>query len=187
MHFSATENSFLIFWLKSIQSCKHLGFCFVPDYTKKQCFYKITPPHETFPLYFSGSLIFISNIHVFYDRMTVHPNRSLVNKANRCTEFQFYWYCYSTCFGQPFCPSSGVLSRTSVLAHYKQMWPFAARIRMEIHPTSGNKRSQMHKMYQSRGTAKDSWWWAERLPETCRVVIPIKLEFSASVGFIHKE
>jgi hypothetical protein len=28
---------------------------------------------------------------------------------------------------------------------------------------------------------------AERLPETCRVVIPIKLEFSASVDFIHKE
>jgi hypothetical protein len=25
------------------------------------------------------------------------------------------------------------------------------------------------------------------LPEICRVVIPIKLEFSASVGFIHKE
>ena len=28
---------------------------------------------------------------------------------------------------------------------------------------------------------------AERLPETCRVVRPIKLEFSASVGFIYKE
>jgi len=28
---------------------------------------------------------------------------------------------------------------------------------------------------------------AERLPETCRVVILIKLEFSASVGLIHKE
>jgi len=28
---------------------------------------------------------------------------------------------------------------------------------------------------------------AERLPETCRVVIPIKLEFSATLGFIHKE
>jgi hypothetical protein len=27
---------------------------------------------------------------------------------------------------------------------------------------------------------------AERLPETCRVVKPIKLEVSASVGFIHK-
>ena len=27
----------------------------------------------------------------------------------------------------------------------------------------------------------------EKLPETCRVVIPINLEFNASVGFIHKE
>jgi hypothetical protein len=44
-----------------------------------------------------------------------------------------------------------------------------------------------HKMYQSQCTAKNSWWWAEKLPETCRVVIPIKLEFSASVGFIHKD
>jgi hypothetical protein len=35
----------------------------------------------------------------------------LVNKTNRCIEFQFYWYYDSTCFGQPFCPSSGVLSR----------------------------------------------------------------------------
>jgi hypothetical protein len=42
-------------------------------------------------------------------------------------------------------------------------------------------------VYQSRFTAKNSWWWAESLPETRRVVIPIKLEFSASVGFIHKE
>jgi len=58
----------------------------------------------------------------------------------------------------------------------------------ELDPTPGSKRSsQLHKMYQNRCTAKKSWWWAERLPETCRVVIPIKLEFSASVGFIHKE
>jgi hypothetical protein len=28
---------------------------------------------------------------------------------------------------------------------------------------------------------------AEKLPETCRVVIPIKFDSSASVGFIHKE
>ena len=54
-------------------------------------------------------------------------------------------------------------------------------------PTPGSKRSQLHKMYQSRCTAKNSWWWAERLRETLRVVIPVKLEFSASVGFIHKE
>ena len=48
---------------------------------------------------------------VFYDRMTVHRNRFLVNKTNRCAEFQFYWYYDCTCFGQLFCPSSGVLSR----------------------------------------------------------------------------
>ena len=64
--------------------------------------------------------------------------------------------------------------------------PYATRSRTD--PTPGSKRSsQLHKMYQSRCTAKNSWWWAERLPETCRVIKSIKLEFSASVGFIHKE
>jgi hypothetical protein len=57
----------------------------------------------------------------------------------------------------------------------------------QFHLNLGSKRSQLHKMYQIRCRAKNSWLWAERLPETCRVVIPIKLEFSASVGFIHKE
>ena len=60
--------------------------------------------------------------------------------------------------------------------------------RLLLHPAPGGKRSsQLHKMYQSRCTAKNSRWWTERLPETCRVVIAIKLEFSASIGFIHKE
>ena len=53
----------------------------------------------------------------FHDRMTMHRNRFLVNKTNVCTEFQFYCYYYSTSFGQPFCPSSGVLSHTSTLVH----------------------------------------------------------------------
>jgi hypothetical protein len=122
--------------------------------------------------------------------MTVHRNRLIVNKTNRCTEFQFYWYYYSTCFGQPFCPSSGVLSRKSTLVHFMQLWPFATRNRMErssIPLLVATGSSQQHKMYQSRCTDKNSWWWAERLPETCRVVISIKLEFSASVGFIHKK
>ena len=61
----------------------------------------------------------ITNIHKhFYDRMTTYRNRFLVNKTNRCTEFQFYWYYGCTCFGQPFCPSSGVLGRTSALEHF---------------------------------------------------------------------
>jgi hypothetical protein len=52
---------------------------------------------------------------------------SLWIKPNRCTEFQFYWYYYSTCFGQPFCSLSGVLSRTSALVHFMQLWPFATK------------------------------------------------------------
>ena len=111
-----------------------------------------------------------------------------MNKTNRCTEFQFYWYDDSTCFRQSFCPSSGVLSRTSALVHYMQLWwPYATRSRMAILLLVANGSSQLHKMYQSQCTAKNSWWWAERLPKTCRVVIPIKLEFRSSVGLIHRE
>jgi hypothetical protein len=44
----------------------------------------------------------------------------LVNKTNRRTEFQFYWYYNSTCFEQSFCPSSGVLSRTQALVQFMQ-------------------------------------------------------------------
>jgi len=54
------------------------------------------------------------------------------------TEFQFYWYYESTCFGQPFCPSSGVLSRTSALVHFCRR-SYATRSRME-HPAPGSIR-----------------------------------------------
>ena len=52
--------------------------------------------------------------------MTVHRDKSLVNETNRRTEFQFYWYYEPTYCGQPFCPSSGVLSRTSTLVHFSR-------------------------------------------------------------------
>jgi hypothetical protein len=114
----------------------------------------------------------------------------LVDKTNRYTDFQFSWYYYSICLGQPFCPSSGVLSRISALVHFMQLWPFVTRNRMDLSSILllvANCSSQLQKMYQSRCTAKNSWWWTEWLPETCRVVIPIKLKFSASARFIHKE
>jgi len=53
--------------------------------------------------------------------MTVHRDKFLVNETNRRTEFQFYWYYESTWFWQPFCPSSGVLSRTSALIHFADL------------------------------------------------------------------
>jgi hypothetical protein len=69
----------------------------------------------------------------------------LMNKTNRCTEFQFYWYYDSTCFGQPFFPSSEVLSHTSALVHFMQLWwPFATRSRMERHPANRTHNPQLH-------------------------------------------
>jgi len=117
----------------------------------------------------------------------VHRSIFLVNKTNRRTEFQIYWYYDSTCFGRPFSPSSGVLSCTSAMVHFMQFWwPFATIFDDRLLP--GSKRSsKLHEMYHCRCTAKNSWRWAERQPETCRFVIPINLEFSASLGFTHKE
>ena len=73
---------------------------------------------------------------VYYNLRCCSSVRSiifLVNKTNRCTEIHFYWYYNSTCFGQPFCPSSAVLSRTSALVHFMPLWwPFATGSRMEL-------------------------------------------------------
>jgi hypothetical protein len=51
-------------------------------------------------------------------KISKQVQKFLVNKTNRCTEFQCYWYHYSTCFGQAFCPSSAVLSCISALVHF---------------------------------------------------------------------
>ena len=75
----------------------------------------------------------------FYDGMTVHRDKFLMNKTNRRTEFQFYWYYDSTCFGQSLRLSSGVLSRTSALVHFMQLWwPFVTRSRTLLLVTNGH-------------------------------------------------
>jgi len=77
---------------------------------------------------------------LFEDRMSVHRDKFLVNKTNRRTGFQFYWYYDSTCFGQPFCPSSGVLSRTSALVGFVHFWcPFATRSSMLLLVANGHQ------------------------------------------------
>jgi len=61
---------------------------------------------------------------------SIKCKKFLVNKTNRCTKFQIYRYYDSTCFGQPFRPSS-VLSHTLALVHFTQFWwLFATRSRM---------------------------------------------------------
>ena len=46
-----------------------------------------------------------SNVGVHkFPHFSRHAIQFLVNKTNRCTELQFYWYYNSTCFGQKGCP-----------------------------------------------------------------------------------
>jgi hypothetical protein len=109
-----------------------------------------------------------------------------VNKTNRCTEFQlYYWYYKSTCFGQSFCPSSGASQPYNGIGTiYAARWPSATRIRTD--PGSTRSPSCIN-CTNATVWLRSSWWWAERLPKTCTVIISIiKLELSASVGFIHK-
>jgi hypothetical protein len=112
----------------------------------------------------SDSVVRSPFIHVWLSNKTIHS--FLVNKTNRRTECQFYWYYNSTCFGQSFCPSSAVLSRTSALVHCMQ---FDDRL---LPGTGWNCSSslflKLHKLYQCRCKAKNYGWRAEKLPETCR-------------------
>jgi hypothetical protein len=79
----------------------------------------------------------------------------------------------------------------SLSAHHQEFWTvhrlwyIICSFGDRMLPGVGWHAVPSYSWYQSRYTAQNSWWWAERLPETCRVVIPIKLEFSASLGFIH--
>jgi hypothetical protein len=40
----------------------------------------------------SKFFVHIESRNFFFDCMTVHRDRFLVNKTNRCTEFQFYYW-----------------------------------------------------------------------------------------------
>jgi hypothetical protein len=113
--------------------------------------------------------------------MTVHLDRFLVNKTKRRTEFQlYYWYFDCTCFGQFFYQYSGVSQPyNGIGTFYAVQWPCA---------TGNTPPPNCIKCTNAVVRLRNSWWWAERLPETCRVEIQIiNLELSASVGFIHKE
>ena len=66
----------------------------------------------------------------------------------------------STCFGQPLCPSSGFLYCTFGTGKFRAgfWWPYPSRVRMELLASSAER------------TIENSWWWAKRLSETCRVL-----------------
>jgi hypothetical protein len=78
----------------------------------------------------------------------------------------------STCFGESFCPSSGASQPYAGIGTiYLARWPSATRIRT-FRPDPGSTRSPSCINCTNAGVRlRSSWWWAERLPETCRVII----------------
>jgi hypothetical protein len=131
-----TKNAILAYvWLSTVTSLRLKVLCDTVRYQFLWTIFTLGPTSSR-----HHSLVFLfrekqkTELCIIYDHKTVYHNRFLVNKTNRCTEFQFYWYYYSPCFGQSSCPSSEVLSRTSALVHFMQLWwPFATRNRMELY------------------------------------------------------
>jgi hypothetical protein len=64
----------------------------------------------------------------------------------------------------------GYLLYTRQLVRFMQvMWPLHSRVRLE-QPDSARKRSQLAwNIPIATYTADNSWWGAEKMPETCRV------------------
>ena len=109
----------------------------------------------------------------FYIPVTVHRNKFLYNKINQMHQFPKFTPAWkSTCFGQFLCPSSGVYSL------YPRHWYMSYRFVDSFRAGSGWNCVQWI----------NSWWWAEELPETCRVSCRSKFgKLMHLVGFIIKK
>ena len=149
--------SFSLFW----------GWYFAHFYLYCYLGFSVNQLHRNFLIHWTASTQSVAQtvlLFFFYGCMTLHFNRLLVNKTNRCNEFQFYWYYESTCFGQPFCPSSGVLSRLLALVHFMQLWwPVATRSRMELSSDSLQYRDYYYKhclLTCSTSTKSHEDYWA---------------------------
>ena len=113
----------------------------------------------------------LSNLLSFFVLLSEHFPQHSVLKRPKTIFFTFMWPCIvtnfclikptdalifpnlflsrkSTCFGQFLCPSSGVLHCT-----------FGTGVCHAVLMTYTN----------AEFTVENSWWWAEELPETCRV------------------
>jgi hypothetical protein len=95
------------------------------------------------------------------------PNKFLIIKPTRCTNFSNLFLKWNSCFRQFLCPSSGVFHCT---------------------PSNGICHTSLLTYATAVCTVKNSWWWAEELSKTCRVSFQEYIwEISASSWSYYKK
>jgi hypothetical protein len=111
-------------------------------------------------------------------------------KPNRLTNFTNLFWHETTCFGQFFCPSSGVYSL------YTQQWYMSYTFVDSFRAGSEwNHPCPARKLYKPVWHIPllsvqwiNSWWWTEELSETCRVSCQNKfMRLVHLFGFILKK
>ena len=135
---------------------------------------KLNPICHLLALLGSSTIVVVSRLRVKQPtRRTNYPNL----------------FCYKTLHvsGHRLCPSSGVFFYCTFGAgkFHAGFWrPLPSRVRMEVvltllesgqdgsHSDSDWKRSweTCMKLTSAECTVEKSWWWAEKMPETCRVL-----------------
>ena len=106
----------------------------------------------------------------------------LIIKANKMHYFSnlFILVKNSACFGQIYCPSSGVSQHcicSNWYLSYWLCWLSASEVRIELHPDLASRQPtelawQMPIAVYT--VLRYSWWWTVDLSETCRVKLKVK-------------
>ena len=120
--------------------------------------------------------------YIFYVRVTVNSNKVPFNKTNTRTNVPNLFYQEilhvsdsSSAHHQEF----SIIHSATVCV--MQFWWQLSSTNILVVLESCNQTCMTYTSAEC--TVENSWWWAEKLPETCR----INLGISASVGFIKKK
>jgi hypothetical protein len=104
--------------------------------------------------------------NIFDVHAAAHRDKFLVIKATICTNFSkvFIFEWNSTCFGQFLCPSSGVFHCThrNGICHTGLLTSCSILILL----ASCQQTCMTYTIPVC--TVENSWWWTEKLSETCR-------------------
>jgi hypothetical protein len=121
----------------------------------------------------------------FYVHVTVHCNKFLFNKTNKTHEFPKSYFVKKTLrvTGISFAHHQEFSTVHSTMVYFLRVW----MVRM-VRILLGSCHQTCEKYTNAECTVEKSWWWAKKIPETCRVFWQNKIwEICASSWFIKKK